>query len=217
MIVVFFARDARHDARAHAVHAVRHALLGDPRRPDARPVRRRHGSGRGARRRRDRTADRSHHASDRRRHRSGRRVVAPAGDPCPRPRHDLVRDGGTRAARRDRDRDDGLAAVRFHPRVGRRQRGRIRLGRAERDAAARGGGRCRRHRDDLLQRPRARGVRDRGQPLPARRTRDDAGARAAHVHAAMRAREESESVPETVETGPDPVVPRAMVGAGETL
>ncbi|MGA8338915.1 MAG: MFS transporter, partial [Solirubrobacteraceae bacterium] len=33
----------------------------------------------------------------------------------------------------------------------------------------------------------------------------------------MRAREESESVPETVETGPDPVVPRAMVGAGETL
>ena len=125
---------------------------------------------------------------------------------------------GTRAARRDRDRDDGLAAVRLHPRVGRRPRGRIRVGRPQRDAATRGGGRCRRHRHDLLQHARPRGVRDRGQPLPARRTRDDAGARAAHVHAAdacprgVRVRPRDRG-----DRDPDPVVPRAMVGAGETL
>ena len=149
------------------------------------PFAARHGSRRGARRRRARTAVRPHRAAD-------RAPSSPAGGVWWLRQVILAHgldttsfdDGGTRAARRDRDRDDGLAAVRLHPRVGRRQRGRLRVGRAERGAATRGGGRCRRHRDDLLQHARARGVRDRGQPLPARRTRDDAGPRAAHVHAA---------------------------------
>ena len=59
---------------------------------------------------------------------------------------------GPAAGGRGRDRHDRLPAVRLHPRVGHRQRGRIRLGRPQRGAAARRRGRSRRHRHDLLQR-----------------------------------------------------------------
>ena len=51
-------------------------------------------------------------------------------------RHELARADRAAAGGRDRHRDDRLAAVRLHPRVRHRRRGRIRLGRPQRECSS---------------------------------------------------------------------------------
>ena len=107
---------------------------------------------------------------------AARGVLAAPHRAGPRARHQHDDVDRPAVGGRNRDGNDGGAAVRLHPRFGDRHRGRLRVGCAQRGPAARRRDRRGRDRDAVLLDAGPRRVRHRAQPLAAGRAGDDAGA-----------------------------------------